>query len=207
MINKVRIKRVVNIKGNVPTYDDILTFDSNLDVLSEYSKPMSPPSILNIQENDSINKAFAKVEIRLDNSASLIENNTWTGTQKFTSSSEFTTLITNKDYQNVQTLTSSNGQYVVSDATKNEIFINGTISKVLFDETSLSSQSTKMRTFNLTIIPTGNGAVTFGLTNVNNTLTLKLDPGIPSTWSANKVITLTVRVFKNIILVYSSKVL
>lgn len=207
MINKVRIKRVVDIKGNVPTYDDILTFDSNLDVLSEYSKPMSPPSILNIQENDSINKAFAKVEIRLDNSASLIENNTWTGTQKFTSSSEFTTLITNKDYQNVQTLTSSNGQYVVSDATKNEIFINGTISKVLFDETSLSSQSTKMRTFNLTIIPTGNGAVTFGLTNVNNTLTLKLDPGIPSTWSANKVITLTVRVFKNIILVYSSKVL
>ena len=207
MINKVRIKRVVNIKGNVPTYDDILTFDSNLDVLSEYSKPMSPPSILNIQENDSINKAFAKVEIRLDNSASLIENNTWTGTQIFTSSSEFTTLITNKDYQNVQTLTSSNGQYVVSDATKNEIFINGTISKVLFDETSLSSQSTKMRTFNLTIIPTGNGAVTFGLTNVNNTLTLKLDPGIPSTWSANKVITLTVRVFKNIILVYSSKVL
>lgn len=207
MINKVRIKRVVDIKGNVPTYDDILTFDSNLDVLSEYSKPMSPPSTLNIQENDSINKAFAKVEIRLDNSASLIENNTWTGTQKFTSSSEFTTLITNKDYQNVQTLTSSNGQYVVSDATKNEIFINGTISKVLFDETSLSSQSTKMRTFNLTIIPTGNGAVTFGLTNVNNTLTLKLDPGIPSTWSANKVITLIVRVFKNIILVYSSKVL
>lgn len=207
MINKVRIKQVVDIKGNVPIYDNILTFDSNLDVLSEYSKPMSPPSILNIQENDSINKAFAKVEIRLDNSASLIENNTWTGTQKFTSSSEFTTLITNKDYQNVQTLTSSNGQYVVSDATKNEIFINGTISKVLFDETSLSSQSTKMRTFNLTIIPTGNGAVTFGLTNVNNTLTLKLDPGIPSTWSANKVITLTVRVFKNIILVYSSKVL
>lgn len=207
MINKVRIKQVVGFNDNIPTYDDILTFDSNLDVLSDYSKPMSPPAILDIQENDSINKAFAKVEIRLDNSASLIENNTWTGTQIFTSSTEFNTLITNKDYQNVQTLTSSNGQYVVSDATKNEIFINGTISKVLFDEASLSSQRTKMRTFNLTIIPTGNGSVTFGLTNVNNTLTLKLDPGIPSAWSANKVITLTVRVFKNVILVYSSKVL
>ena len=214
---KINPKQYIGDIDGEKIFHDLQFLDSNQDLLSNYFLPMEEPTE-NIKMDDSLNVAIGKLEyasLQVRNAAKTDDTNIFEKRQSFNAgayvkSLDSSELLTEKIKYAYGTLNAANNYTITSDSFAEQFLDMRTISDstvtINIDERSFVSFD-RMMSIDVTIFTAAPKSFSFAFLHRDNSMTMHIDPNIPSGFAGDKIVTMVVRIWNGHVVIYASKVL